>query len=87
MGLYDLSSAAEPSQNRERRARSLIRRSIGDLKTQWVGWIDDLSNRRIALYKCTSANPTKEKASAIMSIQTQTASCHCVRSDLSFRVL
>lgn len=82
-GLCDLCSAAEHRQNRRRIGEVWC---MGQYVSQRVnglnGWID-VSNRRIALYKCTSANQTKEKALAITDIQTQTASCHCVRSDIS----
>lgn len=38
---------------------------VGKSSSRGVKEVRDLSNRRAALYECTSANPTKEKAPAI----------------------
>lgn len=45
--------------------------------------MDDQSKRQTALYKYKSANPTKEKALAISSIQTKPTTCHLLQSRLS----
>lgn len=92
VGMCDLLSTAEPSQNRKRRARNLIsgwaNKLIDRLRSQWIlrskarqmgRSMVDLSGRA-ALYKCISASPTKEK---FTSIKTQKSLCHHLHTQLS----
>lgn len=63
----------------EREVRSLDQ-SVSQRFNGLNGWIDGLSNRQIALYKCTSANPTKKDSSNneySKSRETPTVS-HCI---------
>lgn len=47
----------------------------------------DLSERRATHYECTSADPTKEKVLAMISIPIQSTSCHHIQLHLSSSAL
>lgn len=49
----------------------LMGQEVGKSSSRGVKEVRDLSSRRAALYECTSASPTKEKALAITSVPTQ----------------